>query len=385
LHKITILGGYGYMGSEAVCWLAKHTDAEIVIAGRNEEKAKELAVEVQGNTCTQSVDVEDSRSLNKAMKDTDIVLSTVGPFYKYGATILKAAIRAGVDFLDINDDYDSSRDSLDLSNEAQKAGVTAIIGAGASPGVTNVLAKYGTEKLDRVDEINTLWCESATDPTGSAAMTHWIHIISGSIPTYRNGRWVDVPGLSEPEIVDFPVFGKAEVAYVGHAEPVTIPRFIENVQVVTNKGGLLPSSAMTFYRTMMDLGFGSDKEFRVREGVYVPMNELGVKIMRAMPHFAPETFQRLVNGSPKLGIALKVNVTGEADGRKTRLSYGCAADVRLLTSIPLSIAAIMVLNGDIRVKGVFAPEGAINTVEFLKELTKAGIEIYETGERKIQL
>jgi len=373
------------MGAEAVRWLAKHTKAEIVVAGRNEEKARKLVAEVQGNVSMLSVNIEDSGSLNKAMKDTDVVLSTVGPFYRYGATILKAAIGAGVDFLDINDDYDASRDSLDLSSEAQRAGVTAVIGVGASPGVTNVLARYGADKLDRVDEINTLWCESTTDPTGFAAMAHWIHIISGNIPTYRFGRWVDVPGLSEPEIVDFPAIGKAKVGHVGHAEPVTIPRFIKNVQTVTNKGGLLPIEAMTLYRTMMNLGFGSEKEFRVREGASIPMNDLGVKIVRAMPHFAPETFQRLVSKAPKFGIALKVNVVGEKDGKKTRLSYGCAEDVRPLTAIPLAIAAMMVLDGDINVKGVSAPEGAISAKEFLKELTKAGIEIYETGERKVQL
>jgi saccharopine dehydrogenase (NAD+, L-lysine-forming) len=378
MSKITVIGGYGYMGAEAVRWLIKHLDAEIVIAGRNREKARKLSDDLKANTSTQFVNVEDPRSLSRVMKDTDIVLSTVGPFYKHGVRVLKAAINAGVDFLDIDDDYDASRDCLGLDEQAKRAGVTAIIGVGASPGVTNILAKYGADRLDRVDEIHTFWCESFADPTGFAAMDHWVHIISGNVPTYRNGRWIDVPALSEPEIVDFPILGEGRVCHVGHAEPVTIPQFIRGLKVVTNKGGLLPNRVMTFYRALMDLGFGNPKEFRVRDGVDIPMKDLGIKIVRAMPHFAPETFKRVVNEAPKVGIGLKVKVMGEFDAKETTGSYACAGDVRPLTAIPLSIAALMVLREDIKEKGVFAPEGVIESETFLRELKMAGVEIHES-------
>ena len=47
--------------------------------------------------------------------------------------ILKAAIEAHVNIVDIDDDFDATKDSLDLDKSAQKAGITAIIGMGASP------------------------------------------------------------------------------------------------------------------------------------------------------------------------------------------------------------------------------------------------------------
>jgi len=59
-----------------------------------------------------------------------------------GSPSCRAAIRAGVSFVDI-DDYDATEESLKLHEEAQRRGVTAVIGLGATPRITNMLAYHG--------------------------------------------------------------------------------------------------------------------------------------------------------------------------------------------------------------------------------------------------
>jgi len=72
---------------------------------------------------------------------------------------------------------------------------------------------------------------------GHAIIYHFFHAISWEVPTYADGRWVNVKALSEPEVVEFPApFGRTEVANIGHPDPVTIPKYIRGVKKVTNKG-----------------------------------------------------------------------------------------------------------------------------------------------------
>jgi saccharopine dehydrogenase-like NADP-dependent oxidoreductase len=80
------------------------------------------------------VDVNDQKALMKATEDTDVVANFVGPYYLYGVKVIEAAIEAKADYVDINDDYDATRDVLALHKAAKNAGITAVTGMGASPG-----------------------------------------------------------------------------------------------------------------------------------------------------------------------------------------------------------------------------------------------------------
>lgn len=380
------------MGSVVVNDLVNSRIEEVVVADYNLERAKEVAERYTGQKSKVSalfVDANDHKSLVNVMKGAEAVASAIGPFYKYGVKVLKAAIDAGVNFVDINDDYDATRDSLELNDQAKRAGVTTIIGLGASPGITNMLAKLGANKLNRVDEIHTSWAVSLGEEGGgggSAATDHWFHCITGKVPTYRDGKWVNIPAGSEPEIVDFPP--EIEVFHVGHAEPVTIPRYIKGVKVVTNKGGLSPSWVNQVFFNLVAFGFSSTKPLEVK-GVPIAPREFTLKLLGAILDFAPpETLTRIVEDISETGAVggLRVDVKGEKDGNPTRLIYRLGvtrpemATMGGSTGIPLSIGAQMLVRGEVKAKGVFAPEGCVDPEAFLVELKKRGAEIYETVE-----
>ena len=201
MKRIIVLGGAGAMGYEAVKLLLERTDAEITVADASVKGLKRVEAEMGNKVKTASVDVNDRDSLVKLLKGADVVISTVGPFYKYAVSVIKAAIDAQVNMVDIDDDYDATKDSLELDEAARKAGIAAVIGMGASPGITNLVAKLGASRMDRTDDIRLYWGESAIDPTGSAALMHWFHITAEKVPVFINGKWVEVQAFSQPEIV----------------------------------------------------------------------------------------------------------------------------------------------------------------------------------------
>jgi lysine 6-dehydrogenase len=85
---------------------------------------------------THDVNALDHQSLLKIFKGADVALSFIGPFYKFGVGVTRAAVEAKINFIDICDDYQVADEVLKMDAAATAAWTTVINGLGASPGVT---------------------------------------------------------------------------------------------------------------------------------------------------------------------------------------------------------------------------------------------------------
>ncbi|MEM0358723.1 MAG: saccharopine dehydrogenase NADP-binding domain-containing protein [Candidatus Hadarchaeales archaeon] len=386
--RIAVLGGAGHIGSGVVRELSRLApEVDLVVADKDLERAKSLCEEVGGRASPKQVDANDFSSLAEVLRGVDVAVNTIGPYYLYGAKVLRSAIKTGTCLVDVDDDYDATEECLSLHGEAERAGVLAIIGLGATPGLLNLLAKYGATGLE-VEEIHTAWAWTGVDPEmGPAIISHYFHAITGEIVTYREGKWEKVKALSEPEVVAFPPpVGEQRVYHVGHPEPVTLPRYIHGVKTVTNKGTIWPSFLADLAKTFAEVGLTSLKELSLR-GVSVPLREILVQLTLNLTDFAPpelleraqEELEKL--GEYSLGVALRAEVRGKEGGKRVRRIYGivCPSAV-VATALPAALGALGIARGGIEGKGVFPPEGIIEPRSFLREVGKR-IEIFETEER----
>lgn len=376
MKKILVLGGAGTMGSEAVKLLLERTGAKIIVADASVKGLKRAEAQFGNKIEAAQADVLNKDALVTLLKTADVVLSTVGPFYKFAVPVIKAAIEARVNMVDIDDDFDATANALELNEAARKAGTVAIIGMGASPGVTNLIAKLGASKMDRADNIRFYWGESSIDPTGSAAMMHWFHITAEKIPVFIEGKWTKVQGFTEPEIIEFmPPVGKLEVMLTGHPEPVTLPRYIKGVKNVSIKGALYPPKMMELYRWLIDTGFGSKDDFIVNENVSMPIRELAVRIIRSMPRFAPGYFKDILEDAlvkyESCAGTFKIVVDGWKDDHQITYTYDLMANnVAHSTALPAVLATLALLDGKVKATGVVAPEGALDAAAFMDVLSK---------------
>lgn len=373
--SIGVFGGAGHMGSEVTKLLTRKTDAEIVVADYDEDRLDDLTDQVDRPIEVKQVNVENHDEVVALASGMDVAVNTVGPFYVFGTAVLEACIEAGTNYVDICDDYDTTEELLTLHADANAAGITALIGMGSSPGFTNILAKYGCTKLDQVDKIEIYWAESGLDPTGPAAVDHWFHITSGEVPMYLDGELVTVPGLSGFESVSFvPPLNEMETVYTGHSEPMTLSRTIESVDEVVIKGVIYPTDMMNIYQTLNRIGCSGLDEFIVDENTTMPIRELAVKMIRAMPHFAPDFFEELYStGKEQYGDvagAVKVRVSGTRDGNSVRHTYDSSLgeSISRSTALPATISSQLLLEGDLTAEGVFPPEEVVDPETFLEQL-----------------
>jgi len=87
--KVLVLGGAGHIGSRIVqelCGL--DPSLEVIIGDKNVERAREVANEVGGSVGVLAVDATSEDLLTDAMKVFDVVVSALGPFYRFGVPVL---------------------------------------------------------------------------------------------------------------------------------------------------------------------------------------------------------------------------------------------------------------------------------------------------------
>lgn len=148
--RVLALGGSGGMGRHACRVAAGFRVDELVIADIDGGRADRLAAELGPPAASLALDVTDEAGLTSALARADVVVNTIGPFFRFGLPVLTAALRAGCHYLDICDDWEPTQEMLDLHETAARSRVTAIVGAGASPGITNLLAVVAARELDSV-------------------------------------------------------------------------------------------------------------------------------------------------------------------------------------------------------------------------------------------
>jgi saccharopine dehydrogenase (NAD+, L-lysine-forming) len=323
------------------------------------------------------IDVNDHNGLVRAIRDADVVINCAGPFYKTAVVVARAAVEAKVNYIDICDDYEATEIlfASDIDIAAKAAGITVLTGMGSDPGTNNVIVKWYADQLDRVDEIALFWVVSIAELSG-AAWDHGLHMTIGKIPQYLDGKLEYVEGGTGEETAEFlEPLGACRVRYVGHPQPLTIPRYIKGVKRVIIKGALIPSWVDELIREQRETGFLSEEPVEVK-GTKVTPYDLTLRLWEAIPKNRDKG---------PFASGLKVIVKGEKKGKQVTYTADIVGRMAPGTGLPASIAALMLDSGDVTVKGVVAPEGCIDPGKFLAALIQRGAKIHQTETIKSML
>jgi saccharopine dehydrogenase-like NADP-dependent oxidoreductase len=227
--RVVALGGAGGMGRHAArAAAAMDCVGRLVVADRDGAAAEALARSLGPKARSAVVNVTNAPALRALLAQADVVLNTVGPFFRFGVPVLQAAIDAGCAYADVCDDWEPTLEMLDLDARARARGVTAVVGMGVSPGVANLLAVHAAEPLDRVDRLLTGWALDAAVPETrgdepSAATVHGLHQLTGRIRVWRAGEAREEAPL-QPVRFELPGRGSHRAWTIGHPEAVTLPR-----------------------------------------------------------------------------------------------------------------------------------------------------------------
>ncbi len=383
--KAVILGGCGAMGSETTRDMATTSDFdEITIADLNFAQAKALANELNTSTGLDHVravpvDASDEDALVRVVRGQDIVVNTMT--YHFGLQATRAAIRAGVSYVDLGGLYNTPK-QLALDNEARAAGITIVLGCGATPGVTNVLARRGAGDLDTVEAIHIAFASHRSIAPSPGLLDTVIDEFSPEVSRfyYEDGQLIEVQPFDGARIIQFqPPVGEQEVYFVPHSETHTLRRFIgKGLRRVDVRGAWRPE-------TMQALRLFLDYRLITSDSIHVNGTTLRAKeFLRA--HLLQEESNGHGGDAGNWAFLLYVEVKGTRSGREAYRIYrtshpgmsewGRQATAKM-TGIPASIGAQLLAHGERLAIGVLAPEAAFEPARFIGELARRGIRVEE--------
>src|SRR6266699_2907555 len=214
------------------------------------------------------IDVNDQDHLGKLLQGADVVLIAVD--YAFNLPVLKACIQEKVHYADLGGLFKLTRTLMDMNAAVEDAGITAIMGMGGTPGITNVLACAAVDKLDHVDSIKVqLGC---SDSTPSAAQV------------FQDGVWYPQQPLSGEEEMIFPLpVGRATAMYSLHSECATFPLSFRDkgIRHVSFKIAF-PPDFIAKLKFLVGLGFGSAEPISV-QGAKVSPREVLAKLLESVP------------------------------------------------------------------------------------------------------
>ncbi|UCE15238.1 MAG: saccharopine dehydrogenase NADP-binding domain-containing protein [Candidatus Bathyarchaeota archaeon] len=380
--RILVLGGVGAMGLETTKDLVSKSDfSEIVIGDIAVDRAKEVVSKLGDERLSVvRVDASNVNKLASAMKGFDVVACAL-PF-KYDLNVTKACIKAGTNGIDLS----AEENQFALDEEAKKIGITYIAGCGATPGTTNLMAKYGISKLDRAEEVQIAFAafRSTAIAPGLLRTTFWEFdpAIEERV-YYKNGEFIKVNPFEGAQIVEFhEQIGRQEVVYIPHPETQTLPKMFPDLQKVEVKG-CFPPATMELVKLMVKYNFYQTQPIEV--------NGKKVKPVDFMYNFLYQTPEAKKN--PVWAYGLIVTVVGQKNGKPAKITLknnhpsmsewdGKSAYGKNV-GIPLSIGAQLIAKGKTENKGVLSPEAGLDHLDFFKELSKRGIQIHEKMESYI--
>jgi lysine 6-dehydrogenase len=376
--RVLSLGGAGAVCQHATRDLATFSDFDqIVIGDYNLTAAENLAAEIDDPRVTAlQVDAEDYQGLVKTFQEYDVILN--GLPWKYDLAVTRACVEAGVSGLDVS----TEEDQWSYDATAREKGIIFIPGMGATPGITNAMARRGADQLDEVDEIQINFAAfRCPAPSPGLLITFlWeFHPKTESRLYYRDGEFHWVGPFAGLKTVNFPgPIGEQEVYYIPHPETRTMPKSLGAKAVSVH--GCFPPHAMRLARAMLESGLYSEEKIVINDVETTAFDTIFDVLLQV-----PESKENAL-----WAYGLVVEIYGKRDGRNYKYTYwnrhpsqeewgGQAAYYKNI-AIPLSIGVQMIARGDVQLTGVLPPETAIDPEIFIRELARRRIEIHERVE-----
>jgi len=371
--RVLVLGGAGAVCNETTRDLVKYSDFdEIVVADYNLEAANALVEEIKDKRLeTVFFDANVYNSMLKLFPGFDVVVN--GLPWKYDLIVTKACVEVGVNGLDVS----SVEEQWDFHTTAKDKDMIFIPGVGATPGITNVMARHAADQMDEVDEIQVNFAAfrcPAPAPGLLITFLYEFHPKTEERVYFEDGEFVWVGPFEGLKTVNFigPI-GEQEVCYIPHEETWTMPKSLGAKAVSVR--GCFPPHAMRLAKALFESGLYSEEPISVK-GVETTAFEMMHEILLQLP----ETKE-----TPLWAYGLVVEVFGKKDGRDVKITHwnqhppmeewgGKAAYYKNI-AIPLSIGAQMIARGDVEARGVLPPESVIDPNIFFAELEKRGITV----------
>jgi hypothetical protein len=360
-----IVGGYGATGKVVASELWKWCNGkigDIIIGGRDLAKARSLAATSDNRASAVHLDIFDRRSLDDFCSRCSIVVNCAGPVVALRDRVAQAAFRLRCHYIDAAGMSLVKARMLPHSREIEDAGLSFVISAGWTPGLTELLPVYADSqartKLDTIESMTVYFSDSGEwSDNALRDAARFLHEsgLSGA-GYFRKGEWTRAKMSDAFRNVDL-------------GDPVGSRRF-----------------AMYWLPEMREVGRRL-KEYDFCSYTYLPglRNAVAPALIAvfALPEKWSVRLLRNVFRGNRLAVDgfVVAHVLGRSNGRPLAMNFQIVYRDRRdywMNGIALATASRFVAERKDVKTGVHFLADAVDPAAFMAELRKAGVEQVES-------
>jgi saccharopine dehydrogenase (NAD+, L-lysine-forming) len=360
VSKILIIGAGGVGGVVThKCAMNSETFSEITLASRTKSKCDRIAAEVKDShgveVATAQIDADDVPELVRLIEDLRpaMVINVALPYQDL--PIMDACLATGTHYLDTANYEPIDEAKFEYSwqwayrERFEKAGIMALLGCGFDPGVTGVFTAHAAKHhFDELHYLDIVDCNGGDH--GKAFATNFnpeinIREITQPGRYWSDGKWIEIPAMSEHKPIEYPNIGARESYLLYHEE---LESLVANFPTIKRARFWMTfgEEYITHLRVLQNVGMTSIDPISYEGKSIVPLQFLKAVLPK------PEELGENYTGETSIGC----HIRGMKDGRP-RTYYvfnncshsACYAEVRsqavsYTTGVPAMIGARLMLS-----------------------------------------
>ncbi len=379
--RMLVLGA-GAQGSSCAYDLLQNPEVQVVGLAdvRVDSVAPFLAPYLGERLQTIALDVRETEAVEAVFSGYDAVMSAL-PYY-FNLDVARIAVKIGVHFCDLGGNTEIVLEQKKLEEAARKKNISIIPDCGLAPGMVNILAQDGIDRLEKVDSVR-MFVGGLPQHPEPPLNYQVVYSLEGAIDYYTTDSWIlkggkstHVKALSEIEEVRFSGdIGPLEAFHTAGGLSTMAIRYNGKIDRMEYKTLRYPGHAKIM-EAIRDLGLLDTSPIQVKGGGSAIPRDVSLAVMgRALTK----------PNSPDL-VALRVVVSGTIGKNQKTVTYelldytdsknGISAMMRA-TGYSLSITGQFQATGAIE-SGVHTPDECMPGRIYMDELRKRGIDIRVT-------
>lgn len=388
MSKVVIIGAGG-VGNVVAQKCAQLADVftEIVLASRTVTKCEAIAADVKAKQNitirTAALDADDVAATTEFLQaeQPELLINVALPYQDLA--LMDACLAVGVHYIDTAN-YEPHEEAKfeykwqwAYQDSFKEAGLTALLGSGFDPGVTNVFCAYAQKHL--FDEIDTI------DILDANAGDHGYHFATNFNPEinireitqngryWEEGEWKEVEPMSIQQVYDFPIVGPQDAYLLYHEEMESLCQNIKGLKRI-RFWMTFSKKYLTHLKVLENVGMTSIEPIEFKGQKVQPIEFLKA----VLPD--PASLGSRTRGKTCIGC----DIVGTKDGKKKRIFIYNSCDhqecfkevssqaISYTTGVPAMIGGQMILKGLWKEPGIWNMEQR-NPDPFMEELKLHGL------------
>ena len=371
MSRVLIIGAGGVGGVVAhKCAMNPDIFSFVCLASRSIDKCEKIQAQIKNKGYELAIDKVDADNIDEtaaliAKYNPDVVINVALPYQDL--TIMEACLKAGVHYVDTaNYEHPDTakfeyKEQWAKKEKFEQAGLTALLGSGFDPGVTNVFCAYAQKHyFDEIHYIDILDCNAGDH--GYPFATNFnpeinLREVSSKGRYWEEGKWIETAPMEIMQVWDYPEVGPKDSYLLYHEE---LESLVQNIKGLKRIRFFMTfgQSYLTHMKCLENVGM-----LRIDEVEHNGQKIVPIQLLKTLlPD--PASLAGRTKGKTNIGCYCK----GIKDGKERSIYIynvcdheACFAEVNsqavsYTTGVPAFIGGMMVAKGEWRRAGVWNME-----------------------------